>query len=148
MVFLITIVRTLQVGNEWPQYLHSLYQSLAKLIFVMGLSLTILPSLLGCKDSVINFVMDTRLFNFIAKISFCTYLIHLTILEIWVQSRTYSRYYTTIPTFVEFGGILVLSIIAGLIMTFLIELPFSKLQKQLINYVKKTLMKVKKEEEV
>ena len=80
MIFLITIVRTLQVGNEWPQYLHSLYQSLAKLIFVIGLSLTILPSLLGCKDSVIDFVMDTKLFNFIAKISFCTYLIHLTIL--------------------------------------------------------------------
>ena len=137
VVFLLLIPRTLQVGTVWSQWAHSLYQSLAKIIFVVGLSLAILPSLLGCKDSVIGFLMDTRLFNFIAKISFCTYLIHLTILNIWTQSRTVSRYYKIVPIFMEFMGVLVLSLLAGLVMTFLIEVPFSKLQKQLINFMKK-----------
>ena len=142
VVFLLIIPRTLQVGNVWPQWAHSLYQSLAKIIFVVGLSLAILPSLLGCKDSVIGFLMDTRLFNFIAKISFCTYLIHLTILNIWTQSRTVSRYYKIVPIFMEFMGVLVLSLLAGLVMTFLIEVPFSKLQKQLINFMKKVLFRM------
>ncbi len=99
ILFIILILRTLQTGGTWPQYALSLYQSVAKLVFVMALTLAILPSLLGCHNSIIFFTMDTRLFNFIAKISFCTYLIHLTILTTWVQSRTNDRYYTTIPTF-------------------------------------------------
>jgi hypothetical protein len=80
MIFLVMIPRTLQVGTTWSQDLHSLYLSLAKFLFVLGLGLTILPSLLGCKKSIIMFMMDTWFFNFIAKISFCTYLVHLIIM--------------------------------------------------------------------
>lgn len=83
--------------------------------------------------------MDTRLFNFIAKISFCTYLIHLTILQAWVQSRTYDRYYTVMPVLVEFGGILILSLMSGLVMTLTVEMPFSKLQKKVVNFIKSLL---------
>ena len=100
MLFLIFIPRTLQVGTEWPQELHSLYQATAKVFFVGALSLMLMPSLSGSKQSIVRFLMDTNFFNFIAKISFCTYLIHLTVLNIWLQSRTYDRYYTIVPIFV------------------------------------------------
>ena len=89
MIFLIFIVRTLQVDITWPQWIHSLYQAFAKLLFIVALSLTILPSLIGFRHSIINLCMDTKLFNFIAKVSFCTYLIHLTVVYQWLQSRTY-----------------------------------------------------------
>ena len=100
MLFLVFIPRTLQVGAEWSQELHSLYQATAKVFFVGALSLMLMPSLYGSKQSIVRFIMDTNFFNFIAKISFCTYLIHLTVLNIWLQSRTYDRYYTIVPMFV------------------------------------------------
>lgn len=138
ILFIILIPRSLQVNDPtfWPQSVHSLYQSLGKLLFVMGLSLTILPSLLGSLKSIIYFTMDTKLFNFIGKISFCTYLIHLIVLIVWVQSRTYDRYYTIVPVLAEFGGVLVLALFFGLVMTILVEMPFSKLQKKLVNFIK------------
>jgi peptidoglycan/LPS O-acetylase OafA/YrhL len=107
------------------------------------LYLTIFPSLIGCKNSVIKFTMDTIFFNFIAKISFCTYLIHLTLVQIWVNSRTYSRYYTNIPIFVEYCGLLIICLVSGLIMTFMIEVPFSKIQKMLIGSIKNKFTSVK-----
>ncbi len=97
---------------------------------------TLLPSLVGCKTSIVRLCMDTKLFNFIAKISFCTYLLHYAIIGVWVNSRTYSKYYTNLTVFFEYCGILVVSLLCGLVMTFLIEIPFSKLQKTLISYIK------------
>jgi peptidoglycan/LPS O-acetylase OafA/YrhL len=139
MLFLVMIPRTLQVGTTWSQELHSLYLSLAKFLFVIGLSLTILPSLLGCKNSMVMFMMDTSFFNFIAKISFCTYLLHLIIMEAWVTGRTYNHYYEIVPQFADYAGILTLSLFCGLIMTLLIEAPFAKLQKLLVNNLKKAI---------
>lgn len=38
---------------------------------------------IGCKDSIIGYLMDTELFNFLTKISFATYLIHNTLAKSW-----------------------------------------------------------------
>jgi peptidoglycan/LPS O-acetylase OafA/YrhL len=97
MAFIVFIPHTLQVDIIWPQIAYSLYAALTRFLFVFGLTLTILPSLLGCKRSLVIFLMDTNLFNFIAKISFCTYLVHLTVLLIFYKSRTYDRYYSEFP---------------------------------------------------
>jgi peptidoglycan/LPS O-acetylase OafA/YrhL len=97
-----------------------MYHSVAKILFVMALCTTIMPSILGCKNSIISWSMDTNFFNFIAKISFCTYLIHLTVLDIWIKSRTNSRYLKIMPTVPEFMAVLGVSLLFGLIMTFLI----------------------------
>jgi hypothetical protein len=120
MVFIIFIPRTLQIDMNWPQILHSLYFALTRFLFVVGLTLTILPSLLGCKKSLILFVMDTNLFNFMAKISFCTYLLHCILIEQYYKSRTYDRYYTAFNIFNEYWGILVLSLVCGFMMTMLV----------------------------
>ena len=101
MSAIVLIVRSLQLDEDsWPLYAHSLYHAFAKFIFVIALSLTVLPSLLGCKYSCIRLVLDTNFFNIIAKISFCTYLIHLTLISIWNSSRKVNRYYSYVSMFV------------------------------------------------
>lgn len=99
MAFIVFIPRTLQVDITWPQIYHSLYAALTRFLFVFGLALTILPSLLGNKKSIVIFLMDTKIFNFIAKISYCTYLLHLIIIIIYYKGRTYDRYYSAVPIF-------------------------------------------------
>lgn len=62
-------------------------------------------------------------------------------METWITSRTYNHYYETIPMFLDFVSVLVISLFFGLLMTLLIEAPFVKLQKMLVNYLKKTISK-------
>ena len=79
--------------------------------------------------------MDTKLFNFIAKASYCIYLIHLTIITQWLGSRKIDTYYDIVPIYSVFVAHSVLSILVGFVMTILIEIPFSKLQKQMMKYI-------------
>lgn len=80
------IVRTAQGDDHhWPQLAHSLYLTYGKLFYVLGVAMIILPSLLGA-NTFVRFILDTKIFNFIAKISFWTYLVHLTIMDQWIYS--------------------------------------------------------------
>jgi hypothetical protein len=42
---------------------------------------------------MINFLMDTEIFNFIAKISFATYLTHNFFVKAWYVEQSYNIYY-------------------------------------------------------
>eukprot|EP00919_Chromeraceae_sp_WS-2016_P021005 GHVR01049793.1.p1 GENE.GHVR01049793.1~~GHVR01049793.1.p1 ORF type:complete len:114 (-),score=1.00 GHVR01049793.1:1495-1836(-) len=101
----------------------------------MALSLTILPSLIGVKNSMVMFTMDTSLFNFIGKISFCTYLVHLIVMTQYIESRTYDVYYSLVSETILFFSFTVLSLFFGFIMTIIIEIPCSKIQKALVSKI-------------
>jgi peptidoglycan/LPS O-acetylase OafA/YrhL len=136
MAFVAFIPRSLQTGTQWPQYLHSLYWTLSKPIFLFGLILTVLPTTLGFRYSFFNLILTPKIFHFIAKVSFCTYLVHLMIVFQVIHTRNYNFYYTTYEIFVYYAGILTLSLFFGTIVTVTVELPFGKLQKELMNYMK------------
>ena len=80
LLFIVLIPRTLQVGHQWPQVIHSLYLTSGKFFFVIGTSMILTPALLRVKDDFVFFLLDTKLFNFTSKISFWTYLIHYIII--------------------------------------------------------------------
>jgi peptidoglycan/LPS O-acetylase OafA/YrhL len=94
-----------------------------KFIFVLGLSFIILPSLLlpvTNKTLLIRFIMDTKLFNAIAKISFCTYLIHLTIIYWYLGGLKYDVYFTYLSFYVLFIVFTVYSFVFGTILVYLV----------------------------
>lgn len=126
MLFVVLIPRTLQVDLIWPQWLHSFYLSTGKVFFVIGMFLSILPSLLDVPNMVF-FVMDTRFFNFISKISFWTYLIHyMVVLQITYRQRI-DFYYTVTDIFPIYIATAAISVFLGFIGTLLVELPFGKM---------------------
>ena len=90
MVF---IPRDLQIGHTWPQIGHSTYLAFSKIIFVLAVTLVMLPAILGIPDFV-NFLCDTRFFNFIGKISFWTYLIHYMVIMRNSYNIKYTLYFT------------------------------------------------------
>jgi hypothetical protein len=94
MNFIILIPRTIQIGMKWPQLAHSLYLTFSYFIFVFGLSLTILPTILGSRTSIVKLLLDTEIFNFITKISFVTYLIHNSFVKAWYIEQSYNTYYS------------------------------------------------------
>jgi peptidoglycan/LPS O-acetylase OafA/YrhL len=93
MLFVVFIPRGLQQGNKWPQAWHSIYLVFSRFVFAIGIILVILPTLLGIKNSFFRTILDTRLFNFLAKISFCVYLVHYIVLSQIISYKTYDIYY-------------------------------------------------------
>lgn len=78
MVTTVLIPHDLQVGNVWPEWGHAFYLSFEKLTFTAGIYFLILPTLLEVPNMAF-FLLDTRLFNFLSKISFWAYLFHFMV---------------------------------------------------------------------
>lgn len=137
MVF---IPRTAQGDDKhWSQLSHSLFLTYSKLLFILGLTLILLPSLLGGANGFICFILDTKAFNFMGKISFWTYLIHLTIMYGWITSMKIDFYYAYVPLFGLATATAVESMAIGFILCLLVEIPFVSLQKKLMNALHENL---------
>ena len=119
----------IKIGGKWPQFVHSLYWSFSKPLFVTGMFLTILPSLLGIQHSFFNLVLSNKILTFIAKISFCSYLVHMMVINQFLFTQNYDFYFDTKNTFVIFSGLLLITLFWGFLMTMLMELPFAKMIK-------------------
>ena len=98
ILFLIFIPRTSQLGLFWSNFVNALYLTYSKSLYVIGITFLILPSLLGC-SSVVGSILDTSASNFISKVSFLTYLIHINVIWQWTNSRSVEFYYSLIPLF-------------------------------------------------
>lgn len=130
------------LGSKWPQIFHSLYWIASKVIFMFGLLLTILPSCLGVTNSFFNLILNSKLFVFIARISYCTYLLHIMIVYGFIETRSYDIYYSLLDQLLLYLGLLVICLFFGFVMTVTIEVPFGNLLK--ISISKDEKSKVKK----
>jgi peptidoglycan/LPS O-acetylase OafA/YrhL len=131
-LWLVLIPRTAQGPHYWPQLAHSLYLTYGKTLFVLSVALIILPSVLGV-PSFIRTILDTKLFSFVGKASYCTYLIHLIIIMGWVGAFSTNFYFESIVQYQLFCSHTVICVFLGFLLSLLVEIPFSKLQKMLIN---------------
>jgi len=113
MGLIVLTPRDLQLGNEWPQWLHSLYFCFGRPVFVIAILLTTLPSLLGFKHSFFSLILNTEIFSIIGKISFCTYLLHMVAMYQFISTRAYDVYFSFQSGFIVFVGCLVLALAVG-----------------------------------
>lgn len=72
-------------------------------------------------------MMDTKLFNFIAKISFWTYLIHYMVIEHACYTQKIDFYYKVGDIFTLYFPVALIAMVFGLLGTLLVEVPFGKL---------------------
>lgn len=120
MAFVTFFPRMLQLGYEWSQAFHSMCLNFGRSLYPFAIWLTILPSMLGVKGSFVQTLLDTWLFNFLARISYGTYLVHgLTILYISGTKR-YDTYYSITDLYVNSLAVIVISYFFGLVTTLLV----------------------------
>ena len=124
-------------GAYWPQWLQSLYTIGSKPIFILGIIITILPSCLGITHSFFNLILNVKVFTWIARISFCTYLVHLIVIQHFLSSRFYDVYYNITDLWVIYFSLLLSSLFFGFVTTMTIEVPFSNMLKLLFSGLKK-----------
>jgi peptidoglycan/LPS O-acetylase OafA/YrhL len=85
------------------------------------------PSLLGIKNDFFFWLMDTKTFNFMAKVSFWTYLIHYMVVEFVCYRQQTDFYYDVGDVLTLYVPITVISMFLGFLGTVLVENPFAKL---------------------
>jgi peptidoglycan/LPS O-acetylase OafA/YrhL len=132
MAFVVFIPRPLQLGSKCPQEVHSLYWALSKPIFILGLLFSVLPSILGI-PTFLTTILTPSIFSFIARISFCTYLVHLMVIYQYIYTRSYDIYYNIGQMFVIYIGLLPIILTLGTAMTLTVEVPFGNLVKIMTN---------------
>ena len=86
----------------------------------MGVSLLVTPTLLGIKNDLVFFLMDTKFFHYLGKISFWTYLIHyMFVLHVNYTQRV-DFYYDAQDVFFLYLPVVILSLTFGAIGTLVI----------------------------
>jgi peptidoglycan/LPS O-acetylase OafA/YrhL len=71
-----------------------------------------------------------------SKIAFLTYLTHYNFMKVVESGFSYTYYYSFVSKWMSFIAILMISMLFSILITILIEAPFSVLQKNLISTIK------------
>lgn len=119
MIFVITIPRTSQVGYLWGRLENSLYLTFSKILFMIGLSLLIFPSLLGF-NSIINAILNNKFTHIVSKISFMVYLTHLFVILQYSFNKKTESYYSIVPLFNLFIAHATLALIIATYLVFIV----------------------------
>ncbi len=120
MVATVVVIRDLQVGHTWPEWAHAFYISFEKITFTFGVYLMILPTLMEVPN-ISFFLLDTKFFNAISKISFWVYLVHFMVI-MWFTFGEMADFYYGWKTIISsnFFAMAVISLFFGFIGTMLI----------------------------
>lgn len=111
-------------GNDvWPQFVNSCILGLQRPFFIIGISFWIFPMLLGhCKP--VCYLLSSRVFAPIAKISYSLYLVHYFVIAYMLLSGMHIQEGVGIMILVE-----IFSYLAGFLLTLLIENPILSIER-------------------
>jgi len=119
--------RMLQTGSDWPQWFHSMCINFGRILYPFATTLIVGPSLLGVQGSFFRTLLDTRLFNFLSRISYSMYLVHgMAIFYINWGNRN-DQYLSIVNTYILTLAAIAITVLFAFLLTLILELPFRKL---------------------
>ena len=86
-------------------------------LFPFAILMTVLPSLLGVKNTFIRTLLDKTTFNFLARISYAVYLVHGLVILYVSNTKRYDTYFWISDLYVTSLAVILISCVAGLILT-------------------------------
>ncbi|CAD8137883.1 unnamed protein product [Paramecium octaurelia] len=115
----------------WPQWFQHFYHAICRFLFTFAITLITLPNLVGAYDIFNRKFMNNILFKFMAKISFSMYLVHLMTIVIITETFYETPSFYQLDLVTGFVCAVFLSVIFGLMLSLLVELPFGNLDTRL-----------------
>jgi peptidoglycan/LPS O-acetylase OafA/YrhL len=128
MMWQILIVRNIQFNpSNWPESLHVVFRAFQKSIYVIAMTMIILPSLLG-EDTYLKRFMSHPLLIPLYRVSFTAYLVHLFWIYRYYYNLTASFHFSdeTVLYNTLAGGIV--SFGSAFILSLLMEVPTSNIE--------------------
>jgi peptidoglycan/LPS O-acetylase OafA/YrhL len=114
----------------WSPSTNALGLALLKPGFILGLQMFSLPLLMG-RNKIISSILGNEVLEPLGKISFCSYLAHYEIVNVYFSSQI-NKIMEGIYVFKEFITFFVLSSIGGTLLHLTVEVPFQNLEKVLL----------------
>lgn len=134
--FIIWIIVPIQQGEVWSNLSQALYNSLNRYFlyywrvgFLIGVYLCVFAAMFGCKNDPTKFILGHSFFSPLAKVSFCIYLTHFTVIMDGTYSSRMDLYWQTIASLYHIVTDIFYSVILALILSLLVESPTLGLEK-------------------
>lgn len=116
------------IPPDWSNETMSFYISLSKPAWTLGLC--ILSLLLFLKElPIITIILENHLMSILARLTFCAYLIHPSILYWFYFSQTYPIHFNGIWYALTFLSISLASFLLSIIIYIVVERPIANLEK-------------------
>merc|ERR1719384_39743 len=116
----------------WSAYEAGFYEGLTRLAWSVALGWVVIACVKG-KGGLINKFLSWGVFQPIAKISYMTYLTHLSVMNmLWNNSRTYGAEPSYFYQMYSFVGVTSVTFAIAIVFVLLFESPFMHLQKLLV----------------
>lgn len=121
------------VDNGWTSWSKAdnlMFLGWNRLCWGLGLSLVLLPMLLG-HNRVATWFLAHSIWTPLARLTFCTYLVHLSLLYSYYLSQNTAYWLNDLSIGVDLVFVTVVSYLAAVPLTLLMESPFMALEKLL-----------------
>lgn len=129
VLFLTFFPRQIQIDEgAWSETFILIWLTFQRLLFVLGLNLILLPSLIVSKD-IIAKILAWNVFGVITKISFGMYLVHYFIIERSMLGVRQATYYTSESILYFYFTDVFFTILVAAILSLCVEIPFINLEK-------------------
>ena len=127
--FVIWIIIPFQTGGTWSTTTQAFYNSLNRVIFLIGVYMCVFAAIFGCRNDPSKYILGHRLFGPLAKVSFCVYLVHLIIIISGTYSSKMDLYWEPYSAVYVVVSDIFWSVICATALSLLIESPTLGLEK-------------------
>lgn len=114
--------------DDWNQSSRSAFMAFNRSGFVLGVSLIVLPLLMGYNKAVGN-VMRSRVWTPLARLSFCGYLVHISVLAMIYGRQEVAYYLTSFNLLTDFVVGCVGTYAIAFLIFILVECPMINVEK-------------------
>ncbi|KAJ3438359.1 o-acyltransferase [Anaeramoeba flamelloides] len=120
--------------DHWSESLHIFYLSCSRIGFVIGLSGLVVLWINGYYKPLSS-LLSAKFWTPLARLTYCAYLMHPTIIFIFLNNQKYPIYLSNIVVIVHYLAILPVSYIVSLIITLCVESPLMNFEKMFFEWL-------------
>ncbi|EFA86774.1 hypothetical protein PPL_00579 [Heterostelium album PN500] len=115
-------------GSGWTKVDNALYNGFAHTMFTVGLALFMVATFYG-HGGLMSAFLRLKIFNYLSKLTYATYLVHPIVLYTYYYSRTTFLHYSPIEFSWLFAGNILFAFSIAFIIHLTIEKPFIQIER-------------------
>lgn len=126
----------LQDNNAWSQTFQWIFITFSRSFYIFGLFCVTICCLLNIPDAV-GFICNWKIWGFIARLSFCAYLVHFFVIQRSLFNYRQSNYFSNESLVYWTIADIIITLVVAFFLSILVEVPFMNLEKVLKDRLKK-----------